>query len=225
MKKKYTCIMFDLDGTLLDTIGDIRYSINLTMKELGYPEHTNEEVRSFINFGARRLIELALPEDRRSDEEIDSTLQIYLGHYSENVCIETEAYEGTQELIKKLKEEGYLLSVVSNKPEKMVSELCEMFFGKNTFAYVSGTGGGKPTKPDRACIDLALQSMGADADGLLYVGDSLVDVKTAHNAGAPCVGVTWGFHGKDGFCDEIPDFYAHDADMLYDIIHGKNTGE
>jgi len=214
--------MFDLDGTLLDTIGDIRYSINLTMKQLGYPEHTNEEVRSFINFGARRLIELALPEDRRSDEEIDSTLQTYLGCYSENVCIETKAYKGTQELIKRLKEEGYVLSVVSNKPEKMVIELCGMFFGKDAFSYVSGTGGGKPTKPDRACVDKALESMGEDADGLLYVGDSLVDVKTAHNAGVPCVGVTWGFHGKGGFGEEIPDFYADDTDMLYGIISGKN---
>ncbi len=220
MSKKYNAVMFDLDGTLLDTIGDIRYSINLTMKELGYPEHTNENVRGFINYGARRLIELALPQDKRSDEEIDDTLGRYLKHYSENVCIETTAYDGITRLIKRLKDEGYLLSVVSNKPERMVIELCDRFFGKGTFLYMSGTGNGKPTKPDRACVDTALEKMGADRGGLIYAGDSNVDVKTAHNADIPCIGVTWGFHGKDGFLDEKPDFYAHDADMLYNIISG-----
>ncbi len=221
MSKKYNAVMFDLDGTLLDTIGDIRYSINLTMKELGYPEHTNEEVRSYINYGARKLIELALPEDRRSDGEIDSILKIYLGKYAENVCIETKAYDGTVDLINRLKKEGYLLSVVSNKPHSMAVTLCEMFFGKDAFLYVSGTGDGRPVKPDRACIDTALEVMEADAQNLIYVGDSHVDVKTAHNAGVPCAGVTWGFHGKESFREAEPDFYADNTNELYRIIAGE----
>lgn len=212
--------MFDLDGTLLDTIGDIKHNINLTMKSLGYPEHTYEETRTFINDGAFKLIERALPEGKKDEKTVRETLEIYLSNYDKNVCAETRAYDGIVDTVKKLKDEGYVLSVVSNKPERHVKMLCDIFFGEDTFSYISGTGGDKPVKPNRECVELALSTMGRKADDLIYVGDSHVDVKTAHNAGVPCIGVTWGFHGKLGFKDEIPDFYADNTDQLYAIIAG-----
>lgn len=220
MAKKYTCVMFDLDGTLLDTIGDIKHNINLTMKSLGYPEHTYEETRTFINDGAFKLIERALPEGKKDEKTVRETLEIYLSNYDKNVCTETRAYDGIVDTVKRLKDEGYVLSVVSNKPERHVKMLCDIFFGEGTFSYISGTGGDKPVKPNRECVELALSTMGQKADDLIYVGDSHVDVKTAHNAGVPCIGVTWGFHGKLGFKDEIPDFYADNTDQLYAIIAG-----
>ena len=220
MAKKYTCVMFDLDGTLLDTIGDIKHNINLTMKQLGYPEHTYEEVRTFINDGAFKLIERALIEGKKDEKTVRETLEIYLSNYDKNVCIETRAYDGIVDTVKRLKDEGYVLSVVSNKPERHVKMLCDIFFGEGTFSYISGTGGDKPVKPSKECVELALSTMGERAENLIYVGDSHVDVKTAHNAGVPCIGVTWGFHGKLGFKDEIPDFYAGNTDELYAIISG-----
>ena len=212
--------MFDLDGTLLDTIGDIKHNINLTMKQLGYPEHTYEEVRTFINDGAFKLIERALIEGKKDEKTVRETLEIYLSNYDKNVCIETRAYDGIVDTVKRLKDEGYVLSVVSNKPERHVKMLCDIFFGEGTFSYISGTGGDKPVKPSKECVELALSTMGERAENLIYVGDSHVDVKTAHNSGVPCVGVTWGFHGKHSFKDEIPDFYAGNTDELYAIISG-----
>lgn len=220
MAKKYKCVMFDLDGTLLDTIGDIKHNINLTMKSLGYPLHTYEETRTFINDGAYKLIERALPDGKKDEKNVRETLSIYLSNYDKNVCIETRAYDGVQAVVSRLKSEGYTLSVVSNKPERHVKMLCDMFFGEGTFSYISGTGGDKPVKPSRECVDLALATMGESAENLIYVGDSHVDVKTAHNSDVPCIGVTWGFHGKDGFKDETPDFYANTAEELYSIIAG-----
>lgn len=219
--KKYKAVMFDLDGTLLDTLGDIHYSINLTMNKLGYAAHTKKEVRSFINYGSKRLIELALPEDKRDAETIEQTHKIYLENYSKNVCIETKAYDGIQELVSRLKNEGYVLSVVSNKPHGQVEQLCERFFG-GMFSYVSGTGEDRPVKPQKECILLALEQLGIDKDELVYVGDSNVDVKTAHNAGVVCAGVTWGFHGKGGFGDERADFYADNTAQLYSFITGED---
>ena len=220
MAKKYEFVMFDLDGTLLDTIGDIRHNINLTMKSLGYPERTYEEVRTFINDGAFKLIERALVEGKKDEKTVRETLEIYLSNYDKNVCVETRAYDGIVDLIKRLKAEGYVLSVVSNKPERHVKMLCDIFFDEGTFSYISGTGGDKPVKPRRECVDIALEAMGGDREKLLYVGDSHVDVMTAHNAGVPCAGVVWGFHGKHGFRDTKPDFYIDNTQQLYELITG-----
>lgn len=223
MSKRYKCVMFDLDGTLLDTIGDIKFNINLTMKEFGYPGHTYEETRSFINDGAYKLIERALPADKRDEKTVREVLEIYLSNYDKNVCTETKAYDGIEEMVKRLKDEGYVLSVVSNKPERHVKMLCDIFFGEDTFSYISGTGGDKPVKPSGECVEMALKALGQSAKDLIYVGDSHVDVKTAHNSGVPCVGVTWGFHGRLGFRDEIPDYYADTAAQLYKIITGEEN--
>lgn len=221
MAKKYPLVMFDLDGTLLDTIGDIRHNINLAMAHFGYPSHTYEETRTFINDGAKKLIERALPKDKRSEEYINRTLEMYLHFYDINPSIETRAYDGITDLVARLKSEGYTLAVVSNKPERHVFLLCDMFFGKGTFSYMSGTGGDKPVKPSKECVDFALDKLGMSKDDLLYVGDSHVDVTTAHNSGVPCAGVTWGFHGKNGFKDKVPDFYVDNAKELYAVISGE----
>ena len=220
MSKKYKCIMFDLDGTLLDTIGDIKHNINLTMQHFGFPLHTYEQTRSFINDGSYKLIERAMPEGKKDEESVRGALEIYLSNYDKNVCIETRAYDGICELIGTLKTEGYLLCVVSNKPERHVKMLCDMFFGSDTFCYISGTGSDKPVKPDKRCIQLPLEQFGITSSETLYVGDSHVDVRAARNAGCDCVGVTWGFHGKDGFRDEVADYYADNAEKLYRIIAG-----
>ena len=213
--------MFDLDGTLLDTVGDIHYNINLAMDNFGYPQRTLDEARSFINDGAFMLIKRALPESAKDDENVKRVLEYYLECYDKNLCVKTTAYAGITELIARLKDENYKLCVVSNKPERHVILLCDKFFGTGTFSYISGTGGEKPVKPDAKCVQYALDCIGEKKENLLFVGDSHVDIKTAQNAQVASVGVTWGFHGKNGFRDSIPDFYVDNTNQLYKIIQGE----
>ena len=220
MAKQFKAVLFDLDGTLLDTVGDIHHNVNLTMKEFGYPTHTREKVTSFINRGALYLITKALPEYARNSENVEKVLSRYLEIYDKYVSVETVPYEGISQLIEKLKNQGVLMAVVSNKPERHVKLLCEKFFGKNTFAYISGTGGDKPVKPSRECVDMALSHLGTRHEDTLFVGDSDVDVNTAKNSGLVSAGVTWGFHGKDSFKDDFPDNYIHNAQQLYSLIMG-----
>ncbi len=221
MVKKYTTVIFDLDGTLLDSIDDLKTSINIVMKEYGYGEHTRDEVRSYINDGSRMLITRALPENERNEENITRVHNRYLEVYSEHVNEETYAYNGTKELVSRLSNEGYKLAVVSNKPDKHVQLLAKYFYGQDAFSYITGGGNGLPVKPDKECVERALEIMGSNTNEAVYIGDSHVDVKTARNGGIKCIGVTWGFHGKAGFKDEIPDFYADDTDTVYKIVSGE----
>ena len=218
MEKKYRGVMFDMDGTLLDTLDDMQTAVNLTMSEFGCPLHTREDIRSYINNGAFMLIKRALPESMRDDETVKRVLSRYVELYAEHVCEKTYPYDGTSELLKKLKAEGYSLAVVSNKPDACVKILAEKIYGADAFVYVSGSGLGLPSKPDRECVDRGLRAMGVDRKRLLYVGDSCVDVDTARNAETDCAGVTWGFHGKAGFLDRVPDFYADNTSELYRLI-------
>jgi phosphoglycolate phosphatase len=193
------------------------------MQEFGYPLHTREEARSYINDGALKLIQRALPDGENSEENARRVLSRYLEIYDEHVNEKTVPYDGIKELIEKLKNDGVCMSVVSNKPERHVKLLAEYHFGKDTFSYISGTGADTPKKPDRICVEKAVNAMGISYDGLIYVGDSHVDVQTAHNAEIPCAGVTWGFHGKDGFYDKTPDFLIDNTIQLYELIKNGKT--
>ena len=220
--KTYPCVIFDMDGTLLDTIDDIAKSVNLMLAEFGYPLCTYDEVRSFINNGAYRLLELALPEGARDETNVTAKLARYLEIYNEHVCEKTHPYDGIPELIKRLRASGVTLAVVSNKPDRQAKTLAAHCFGENVFAYVSGTGIGLPTKPEPACVDRALEAMGiADKTGVLYVGDSYVDVLTAENSGLDCAGVLWGFAGEHSFDTHEPTFRIQNVKELEQLIFGK----
>lgn len=222
MANKYNTIIFDLDGTLLDTASDLQNAMNLTMNHYGFPTHSRENIISFINDGARMLVTRALPESEREEKRVSEILKTYLEMYDKYPNEKTTAYEGVVDLVKQLKIQGYKLAVVSNKPDRHTKLLAKFYFGEDTFDYVSGSGDDLPIKPDRLCIDLALEKMGCcDTEKVLFVGDSHVDVTTAKNAQVDCVGVTWGFHGKNGFRDTVPNFYADNAKKLYDIIAGR----
>lgn len=215
---RYTCVIFDMDGTLLYTIDDIAKSVNLTLREFGYPEHTVEEVKSFVNNGAYRLMELALPENARDPENVTAKLARYLEIYDEHVCEKTRPYDGIPEMLAHLNAAGIKLAVVSNKPDKQAKTLATHCFGEGTFGYVSGTGIGLPTKPDSICTARALAALGAKAEETLYVGDSYVDVLTAKNGGLDCAGVLWGFAGEHSFDEYHPKFTVKDAAALEGLI-------
>ena len=218
VKTKYKSVIFDMDGTILDTTDDVTKSVNLTLEEFGYPFHSAKEVVSYLNNGAVKLIERALPESARDIENVLKVHKRYLEIYSEHVCEKTHAYKGIDRLLHKMKKAGIKLAVVSNKPYTQTKMLTDKCFPDGTFEYVSGSGEGFPTKPDKACIDKALEVLCVDKSEVLYVGDSYVDVLTAKNSDLVCAGVLWGFAGENSFTEHKPDYTVKDAEELENLV-------
>lgn len=201
----YSCVLFDLDGTILDTVSDCRAAINRAMNDFSFPSHTDDEVRSYLNNGARMLIRRALPEAHREDEAlIDTVLERYLLYYSEECLKSARPYDGIVELLRLLKQNGFALGVVTNKPDEQTQQMIPHYFG-DLFDFYEGNTKTNPTKPDKRRVFSALTALGKRADETLFVGDSYVDVQTARNAAVFSIGVAWGFAGKVGFLHEPPD--------------------
>ncbi|BCJ99862.1 HAD family hydrolase [Anaerocolumna chitinilytica] len=187
-------ILFDLDGTLLNTLEDIADGVNHALRKMNYPERTLDEVRQFVGNGVAMLIKRAVPEGT-SEELINTCLQFNKEYYSTHVNEKTRPYEGIMTLLKELKDKGYKVGVVSNKYDSAVKDLCHLYFSDYVTVAV-GNRTGVPTKPAPDCVYSAVQELGSDLGNTVFVGDSDVDVHTAHNAGLPCIGVAWGFRGR-----------------------------
>ena len=186
---KYSAVLFDLDGTLLDTLGDLHLGVNVTLKNHGYPQRTLEEIRTFVGNGARQLMRLALPEGT-PDGEVEEILAEYLDWYAVNFCVKAAPYAGVKAVVDALIEKGVKVAVVSNKPDATTKKLAEMFFpGLPAF----GQRDDIPKKPAPEMVWKAMETLGVTAEEAVYVGDSEVDVATARNAGLPLVAVSWGF--------------------------------
>ncbi len=187
-------ILFDLDGTLLNTLEDIADGVNHALRKMNYPERTLDEVRQFVGNGVAMLIKRAVPEGT-SEELINTCLQFNKEYYSTHVNEKTRPYEGIMTLLKELKDKGYKVGVVSNKYDSAVKDLCHLYFSDYVTVAV-GNRTGVPTKPAPDCVYSAVQELGSDLGNTVFVGDSDVDVHTAHNAGLHCIGVAWGFRGR-----------------------------
>ena len=186
---KYNAVLFDLDGTLLDTLGDLRLGVNLVLERHGYPERTLEEIRCFVGNGARQLMRLALP-DGVAEEELETILEEYLDWYAVNFCVKAAPYAGVKAVVDALVQKGVKVAIVSNKPDATTKKLGEMFFpGLPAFGQRDDT----PKKPAPEMVWKAMETLGVTAEEAVYVGDSEVDVATARNAGLPLVAVSWGF--------------------------------
>ena len=186
---KYNAVLFDLDGTLLDTLGDLRLGVNLVLERHGYPERTLEEIRCFVGNGARQLMRLALPEGTAA-EELEAILKEYLDWYAVNFCVKAAPYAGVKAVVEELAQKGVKVAIVSNKPDATTKKLGEMFFpGLPAFGQRDDT----PKKPAPEMVWKAMETLGVTAEEAVYVGDSEVDVATARNAGLPLVAVSWGF--------------------------------
>jgi phosphoglycolate phosphatase len=194
---KYDTVLFDLDGTLLDTLRDLADSVNEMLELNGYPARSMMEIRSFLGNGAKMLIWSSLPEGMGEDDA-DRCLEQYRPIYKRNMSKHTRPYDGILETLDILKQNGVKMAVVSNKPDTPCRELVSGLFGD----YISVAIGDRPDverKPARASVDRALRLLGAEGGRAVYVGDSEVDVLTARNAQLPCVCVTWGFRDRDVF--------------------------
>ena len=193
----YTTYIFDLDGTLLNTLDDLAASTNHALRSMGMPERTIEEVRRFVGNGVRKLIERAVPEGS-SPVVVDEALSRFRQHYLEHNLDTTRPYDGIEEMLKRLKARGCRLAIVSNKFYAATQELARHFF-PDTIEVAIGEheAEGIRRKPAPDTVEEALRQLGVGKEGAVYVGDSDVDVLTARNSGLPCISVLWGFRTKE----------------------------
>lgn len=193
------CAIFDLDGTLLDTINTIAYYVNLTLQKYGISPISIEEAKVFAGDGARNLISRSLDSrgEYRSEEFFERVFCEYKEAYDREPLYLTEVFPGIHELIENLRSRGIRLAVLSNKPQSATESVVSHFFN-NEFDLVLGARDGVPLKPDPAGVDFALSQMGFTKEELIYVGDTSTDMITGKSCGACItVGVLWGFRGKD----------------------------
>ena len=193
----YKACIFDLDGTLTDTLESLTYSVNKTLKELELAEITSEQCKSFVGNGAHYLIEQALKAS--GDVElwhIEKAMEIYGRVFKENCTYHVEPYKGIQEMLKTLRASGIKLAVLSNKPHLQTLDVISSFFEADMFTYVQGQLDGIPRKPDPSAIWMIAEKLQVKIGECIYVGDSEVDMQTANTAGVMSVGVTWGFRSR-----------------------------
>lgn len=189
--------LFDLDGTLIDSLADLAAAVNRMLVEHGYPERELEVFPRYIGDGVRQLVERALPEQARSKENIEACLRDYQRHYAEGWHDKTVVYAGIQELLTELKARGFKVGCISNKPHRFTTLCCDHFFPAGTFDVVLGQRDEVPRKPDPAGALEAAALMGVDVTECAYVGDSGIDMSFARNSGMTGIGVSWGFRSVE----------------------------
>lgn len=188
-------VIFDLDGTLLNTLADLASSTNYALGQYGYPLRTIDEVRRFVGNGVAKLIERAVPAGT-SEADTQSVLSCFKNHYLEHSLDTTVPYDGIIDLLSQLKRKGIFTAIVSNKLDPAVRELHEHFF-RGLVDTAVGESSERRAKPAPDMVNEALRRLGIDAESAVYVGDSEVDIMTARNAGMRCISVSWGFKTRD----------------------------
>lgn len=213
---KYDAVIFDLDGTLTDTLADLRNSVNFALSRFGFPERTTEEIRSFVGNGVRRLIYLSVP-DNTTDETSEECLSVFKEYYNANSLVETKPYDGITEMLTELKSRGVKTAVVTNKMHSAAVGIVEHFFG-NLIDTTVGQIDGVSQKPKPDGIYKALEMLGTEKEKSVYAGDSEVDCITAKNAGIPCVGVTWGFRDREVLTENGAEYIADSVRELTELL-------
>ena len=196
----FKAAIFDLDGTLLNTIGDLADAVDYVMRSRNLPEHTNAEYREMVGGGIKRLVERALPENLANDEAyVEECVTQFRRYYVDNIDRHTVPYDGMPELLRKLQSRGIKLAVASNKFQHGVDRLVAKFFGDIEFVAVEGNREGAPLKPDPEIIKNILHKAAMTPEESVMVGDSGIDIRTAQAAGIDSIGVSWGFR----FAEEL----------------------
>ena len=204
--------IFDLDGTLLNTLGDLTAAVNHALAAHGFPTRTQAQVRTFLGDGVRELIARACPPDTDPDTQA-SVLAAYLPYYAAHNADRTVPYDGVLDLLASLRAAGYRLAVVSNKHDAGVQALCARFFGDHLDVVV-GADGSRPLKPAPDGLLYAMEQLGVAPDNVWYVGDSAQDVMTARAAGVRSVAVTWGFQDPERLLAQHPTALADIPDEI-----------
>lgn len=207
-------VLFDLDGTLTDTLADLKNSVNFALLQLGFPERNADEIRSFVGNGVKKLVFRSVPENT-DNETAEKCLEIFKAHYKENSRNETKPYDGIVELLGELKKRNIKTAVVTNKMHEAAAEIVEFYFG-NLIETTIGQSDKIAPKPAPDSIFLALEKLGVSKENAVYIGDSEVDCITAQNADVPCIGVTWGFRDREVLEENGADYIV---DKVEDILN------
>ncbi|MGN1032358.1 MAG: HAD family hydrolase [Intestinibacter sp.] len=213
---KYDTVIFDLDGTLLNTLEDLADSVNFALKSFGYPTRTYEEIRTFVGNGIKSLVTKAVPAG--TDEETTlKCLQAFKDHYKTNMQNKTAPYKDIMELLEELNSKNIKLAIVSNKYDFGVKNLNKHYFN-NLIPVAIGEREGVRKKPAPDTVLTAMEELGSTKENCLYVGDSGSDMITAQNAGMKSVGVTWGFRDADSLKESGADFLINSPKELLEIL-------
>ena len=212
----YKLAVFDMDGTILDTLEDLKDSTNFALEKCGYPTRSYDEVRRFVGNGIRKLIERAVPEGLTT-EQIDRVHEVFTEHYKVHCADKTKAYDGIKPLLEKLRTSGVKTAVVSNKADYGVQELCREYFD-GLFDYAVGEREGIRRKPAPDAVNEALRVLGMSKSEAVYIGDSDVDFETAKNAELPCISVLWGFRDEEFLREKGATLFVNDPAEIYDIV-------
>lgn len=191
----YNTVIFDLDGTLLDTLEDLMDSVNYALQSFGYPKRALQEIRTFVGNGIGNLIKRALPCAVEEDE-FQRVFEAFKLYYAEHCNIKTKPYDGIMPLLKLLKKEGYQLAIVSNKADFGVKSLSDAYF-KSVIDIALGERPGFRRKPAPDAVNDAIMQLKAQKKNTVYIGDSDVDIKTAKNSEIDCISVDWGFRDHE----------------------------
>lgn len=210
--------IFDLDGTLLNTITDLGAASNYTLEQNGYPTHPLESYPMFVGNGVSKLIERALPAYARSEERIAELRKDFTIYYNDHNTDYSKPYDGITDLLNDIQREGILIAVASNKYEEATVKLVKHFFPNINFAAINGQREGFPIKPDPSIVFDILSKTGINKQDTLYIGDSGVDMETARRAGVDSVGVTWGFRPKDELEKNLAGTIVSTAQEIFEIL-------
>lgn len=194
---RYQTYIFDLDGTLLDTLTDLTASVNAALRKYGMPEHSLDDIRNYVGNGVRLLMERAVPNGAQNPQ-FDAAFAAFREHYMQHSLDTTRPYDGIPETLASLRAQGCHIAVVSNKMMAATQDLCRHFFPESVeVAIGEHEVEGIRKKPAPDTVFAALRKLGVGIEGAVYVGDSDVDIQTAHNAGLPCISVLWGFRDRN----------------------------
>lgn len=216
---QHRLFIFDLDGTLLNTIGDLAVACDHMLSLRGLPLHTYEEYCSYVGNGIMRLVERALPEELRTAEYVAAARKDFVDFYIEHIDLKTVPYRGMVELLNDLQRDGARLAVASNKFQAGTEKLIKKFFPAIDFVEICGNREGVPLKPDTALVDMILDKAGIERSNCYMIGDSGVDMQTARNASIHGVGVSWGFRSREELEMHSPMAIADTVDQLREILY------
>ena len=216
---KYMIAIFDLDGTILNTLEDLADSTNYALKTCGYPERTMDEVRQFVGNGIRKLMERAVPEGTPV-EEIDQVHETFTAHYKVHCADKTRPYDGIMELLQNLKKDGCKLAVVSNKADYGVQELCKQYFD-GVFDFAVGEREGIRKKPAPDSVNEVLKTLGCSRDRAVSIGDSDLDIQTAANAQMDHIIVEWGFRDVPFLIAKGAKVLVEKPEEILEIVEGR----
>ncbi|MBR2459350.1 MAG: HAD family hydrolase [Bacteroidaceae bacterium] len=194
MKKRL--VIFDLDGTLLNTIADLAVATNEALKAMGYPTHSEEVIQTFVGNGVSKLLERSMPEDKRTEENISLVRRHFMAYYDQHNADLSTPYPGIADMLSRIQEAGVMLAVASNKYQSATEKLIAHYFPHINFVCVLGQRQGIPVKPSPDIVHEIMEKANVGKSDTLYVGDSGVDMQTAINAGIDSVAVSWGFRPR-----------------------------